>query len=95
MVPCTRQVHHAMALDDEYCAVLCCAECAVRDRIGKGFVPEVRPMGDLLAKLKSRREQVVARWVNGRGGARVVLDVVAQKVYVCLQRGISKILWVK
>ncbi|GAX83455.1 hypothetical protein CEUSTIGMA_g10880.t1 [Chlamydomonas eustigma] len=34
---------------------------AAHDGIGKGFVPEIKPIGDLVAKLKNRTKEVVKR----------------------------------
>jgi hypothetical protein len=43
---------------------LLCTAVTSRDGIGKGFVPEMKPMEDLLAKLKSRSKEVVSRQVS-------------------------------
>jgi len=36
-------------------------EAGARDRIGKGFVPEIKPLDGLLAKLQSRTKAVVEK----------------------------------
>jgi hypothetical protein len=43
--------------------ILCRAEAAVRDIIGKGFQPETKPVSSLLEKLQSRQAALLARWV--------------------------------